>query len=82
MKTLLSAVAVTTIMSFGANAQTNDSITIIPKIGIPALQFSGYVETYYAYDFGQPESNTRPGFFYSHTRHNEVALNLGFIKAA
>lgn len=82
MKTLLSAVAVTSIMSFSANAQTNDSITIIPATDIPALKFSGYAETYYAYDFGQPESNTRPGFVYSHNRHNEVALNLGYIKAA
>ncbi len=42
--------------------------------------FSGYVETYYSYDFGQPESHNRPGFFYSHNRHNEVNLNLGFAK--
>jgi hypothetical protein len=65
-----------------ATAQTNDSLSILPKSEIPALTFSGYIETYYAYDFNQPESNTRPGFFYSHNRHNEVALNLGFIKAA
>lgn len=63
-------------------AQTNDSITILPQSEIPALKFSGYVETYYAYDFNEPENNTRPGFFYSHNRHYEVALNLGFIKAA
>lgn len=64
------------------NAQTKDSITILPQSEIPALKFSGYVESYYAYDFNEPENNTRPGFFYSHNRHNEVALNLGFIKAA
>ncbi len=64
-----------------AIAQTNDTIKILPPSEIPALKFSGYVETYYSYDFNQPESNTRPGFIYSHNRHNEVALNLGFIKA-
>lgn len=48
----------------------------------PAVSFSGYIETYYSYDFGRPLSNTRPGFAYSHNKHNEVALNLGYIKAA
>lgn len=45
------------------------------------LKISGYAEVYYGYDFGAPENNTRPSFIYSHNRHNEVALNLGFIKA-
>lgn len=48
----------------------------------PALVFSGYVEAYYTYDFNKPISNDRPGFFYSHNRHNEANLNLGFLKAA
>ena len=43
---------------------------------------NGYVETYYVYDFNEPENNTRPGFIYSFNRHNEVNLNLGFIKAS
>lgn len=46
------------------------------------LTFSGYVETYYVYDFNQPESNVRPSFIYSYNRHNEVNLNLGFVKAS
>ncbi len=45
------------------------------------LTFSGYLETYYAYDFGNPSSHNRPGFVYSYNRHNEVNLNLGFVKA-
>lgn len=81
MKTVLSVVAVG-LMGFGATAQTNDSIKVLPQSEIPGLKFSGYVETYYSYDINQPENNIRPGFFYSHNRHNEVALNLGFIKAA
>jgi hypothetical protein len=44
--------------------------------------FSGYVETYYLFDFDKPEDHNRPGFVYSHNRHNEVNLNLGFLKAA
>lgn len=81
MKTLIT-VAATTLMGVCMSAQTNDTIKVLPQSEIPALKFSGYVETYYAYDFNEPENNTRPGFFYSHNRHNEVALNLGFIKAA
>ncbi|WP_345211546.1 porin [Mucilaginibacter gynuensis] len=47
----------------------------------PAINVSGYLETYYSYDFNKPANNTRPGFIYSHNRHNEFNLNLGFIKA-
>lgn len=45
-----------------------------------ALTFSGYIETYYSFDFGNPTNHARPGFIYSHNRHNEVNLNLGFVK--
>lgn len=83
MKNIISAVALTVTIFSTANAQQqNDTIKIIPQVENPALKFSGYVESYYAYDFNQPESNIRPGFIYSHNRHNEVALNLGFLKAA
>lgn len=43
---------------------------------------TGYLETYYVYDFNQPIKNTRPGFIYSFNRHNEVNLNLGFVKGS
>lgn len=45
------------------------------------LTFSGYAELYYGFDFNKPVDNNRPNFVYSHNRHNEVNLNLGFIKA-
>lgn len=44
------------------------------------LTFSGYIETYYSYDFGNPENHLRPGFVYSHNKHNELNLNLGLAK--
>ena len=47
-----------------------------------AIKVSGYIETYFGYDFNKPTDNTRPGFVYSHNRHNEVNLNLGFIKGS
>jgi hypothetical protein len=46
-----------------------------------SLQFSGYLEAYYLYDFGKPSNHNRPGFVYSHNRHNELNINLGLIKA-
>lgn len=46
------------------------------------ISITGYVETYYLYDFNTPLNNTRPAFVYSFNRHNEVNLNLGFVKAA
>jgi hypothetical protein len=45
------------------------------------LTISGYAETYYSYDFGTPANHERPSFFYSYNRHNEVNLNIGFVKA-
>ncbi|WP_111669094.1 porin [Algoriphagus litoralis] len=57
-----------------ANAQENSSEN--------PLKISGYLETYYGYDFGNPPDHNRPDFLYSFNRHNEVNLNLGFIQAA
>ena len=51
------------------------------KSKVTHLTYSGYIETYYSYDFSKPISHQRPAFFYSYNRHNEVNLNLGFIKA-
>ena len=48
----------------------------------PVISWNGYVEVYYQYDFNKPSDNTRPGFVYSHNRHNEVNLNLGYLKGS
>ena len=48
----------------------------------PKIKVSGYLETYFGYDINKPTDNNRPGFVYSHNRHNEVNLNLGFIKGS
>lgn len=47
-----------------------------------AILFSGYMEAYYTYDFNKPYDHHLPSFIYSYNRHNEVNLNLGFIKAS
>lgn len=58
------------------NANAQDSAKTNP------LTFSGYLELYYSYDFGKPDNHERPSFVYSLNRHNEVNLNLGFVKAS
>ena len=67
---------ITAITFMAISAKAQDSTKRNP------LSISGYVETYYVYDFNKPINNTRPSFIYSHNRANEVNLNLGFIKAA
>lgn len=76
MKKIALILTLTPIMFAGA---TDTSNTITEKPG--KMTISGYIETYYSYDFGNPSSHERPGFFYSYNRHNEVNLNIGFIKA-
>lgn len=46
------------------------------------LTFSGYIETYYSYDFSNPTNHEKAAFLYNHNRHNEINLNLGLLKAA
>lgn len=60
--------------------ETPSSVPSAPAEKSP-FTISGYVEAYYSYDFNEPDNHTRPGFIYSHNRHNEVNLNLGFVKA-
>lgn len=54
-----------------------DSVQTVSPVAV-----SSYAEVYYLHDFGKPAYHTRPPFLYSHNRTNEVALNLGYLKAA
>ena len=65
------ALLIASLQSFGQEEQKPSPFTV-----------SGYVEVYYSYDFNKPENNAKPGFMYSHNRHNEFNLNLGFIKGS
>ncbi|HRG59719.1 MAG TPA: outer membrane beta-barrel protein [Bacteroidia bacterium] len=40
---------------------------------------SGYFECYYLLDFGQPENNFRPPFYYNHNNSNIPSINIGMI---
>ncbi len=57
------------------------SVNIYAQDRVNPLNFSGYLETYYSYDFGDPANHTKQPFFYNYSRDNEVNLNLGFAKA-
>jgi hypothetical protein len=48
----------------------------------PAVTFSGFLEAYYSYDFDNPDNHNRPFFLYAYNKHNEVNLNLGYLKVA
>lgn len=52
------------------------------SVATPSLQLSAYIEAYYSNDLSNPSDHLRPNFFYSYNRHHEVALNLGYLKAA
>ena len=77
MKKILSiGIVIMNLTSFGQDSSTTEQP--IPQ----PLTISGYVEGYYSYDFNRPENNTRPGFLYSHNKHNEFSVNLAFVKGS
>jgi hypothetical protein len=47
-----------------------------------SLQVSGYLEIYYCYDMSKPTNHIRPPFTVAYNRHNEININIGYIKAA
>jgi hypothetical protein len=44
------------------------------------IEFSGYLETYYGYDFNKPDSK-RLSWVYNHNRHNEFNINIGMLRS-
>jgi len=65
----------------GTTLIAQDSVKVADPKPNP-FSFNGYMEAYYQYDFNKPTDNNRPGFIYSHNRHNEFNLNLGFLKGS
>jgi hypothetical protein len=59
------------LLYFLANAQEKESLTI---------KISGYLETYYAYDFSNPTTDAKLPFMYNYNRHNEFNLNNGLVR--
>ncbi|MBI2284838.1 MAG: porin [Bacteroidetes bacterium] len=46
----------------------------------PVVQLSGFADIYYVYDFNQPSTKDRQVYFYHFNRHNQINLNLGYLK--
>ena len=59
------------VFSFAAKAQTLDSLQI---------DFSGFIETYYAYDFNEPSANQKIPFLYNYNRQNEFNINNALLR--
>lgn len=53
------------------NAQTLDSLKI---------NFSGFIESYYAFDFNKPTENKKLPFMYNYNRHNEFNINNALLR--
>ena len=62
----------------GQTIKSQDSINNLN----PKVDFSGYIETYYSYDFNKPETGIRQPFLYTYNRHNEFNINLALIKVS
>ena len=61
--------------SFGCMAQ--DSLAE-KKVKV---DFSGFLDTYYSYDFDAPEKGDKQSFLYNYNRQNEYNLNIGLLRA-
>lgn len=72
MKKIVTAICI--LFAVKGSAQKDNTIS--------PLTISGYLETYYTYDFGKPPGHDRQPFVYSFNRHNEVNINMAMIKAA
>ncbi len=45
------------------------------------LEWGGFLDTYYSYDFEAPKGEQKLPFLYNYNRHNEFAVNLALLKA-
>jgi hypothetical protein len=64
-------------IAFNIQSQT-DSV----KSQTIEFRLSGYIDLFYSYDLNRPETRYRQAFFYNYNRHNEINLNMGYIKAS
>ena len=59
------------LLPFSIFSQEKDSLKI---------KVSGFLETYYAYDFSSPTTDSKLPFMYNYNRHNEFNVNNGLIR--
>ncbi len=72
--------------------QTRKSIVFIFIVGLflkyfnseaqeSQMKFGAYLDTYYAYDFSQPNGNSRP-YVTQYARHNEFTINHAWLRGS
>jgi len=66
------------LLSLVTNVNAQDSLWSAK----PKIDFSGYLETFYSYDFNEPTLNSRHSFLYNFNRQNEFNVNFGLVKVA
>ena len=76
----LKLLSASVLVSFAALAQVTNTATLDTIGGeqIGKLRISGYIDTYYGYNFNNPASNAVP-YMVSMHRNNEVNINLAYI---
>ena len=48
---------------------------------LKSFKISGYVESYFSYDLSNPSNHEKPDFNYNYKKHNQLNVNLAFVKA-
>jgi hypothetical protein len=71
MKPLYYSIVLILFSSLTSYSQENSNLKI---------SFSGYIETFYSYDFNQPTLDQKHSFLYNYNRQNEFNLNVGLIR--
>ena len=68
-------------ISNGQDLQPVDSIvSIVSVVPEPSFKLTGFIDAYYAYDFGRPTQGYRQSFLFNHNRHNEFNINLALLE--
>lgn len=63
-------------LSFGLQAQDTTQTTK------PKIEISGYIDSYYSYDFSEPQTKVKLPFLYSYNRQNEFNINMALLRAS
>ena len=52
------------------------------QVAKPKIEISGYIDTYYSYDFSEPQTKVKLPFLYSYNRQNEFNINMALLRAS
>ena len=81
MKNIVKMLAITSYLALNSNLAIAQKDSAGASTNKPSpLTTSIFVEVYYCYDFNQPSNNTLPDFVSTFNKHNEIAINLAYIK--